>query len=148
MPNKTIKDLDEKVSIGGNDWLIVQPDDETIEHYKVKASTVVTGTGGFTIERYQPSSGSSGNGSSTGISISRAPLGAVLMFRDNFIIKVVGDGSKNYDAYFSSDGGTSALSLTNVTSSSVLYWNDTGNTDDGIEREALFTTNWLTFIFL
>lgn len=66
----------------------------------------------------------SGDGASTGITISSTPaLDSHVVVMVNGIDQVLGDGVKTDDCYFSGDGGTTARATSAITSGDTLYWN-------------------------
>ena len=70
------------------------------------------------------SSATTGDNSSTGISITHTPndYSRIQVFVNGQLQKL-GDGSKTLDCYFSDDSGSTAKSLVNLSASDTLYWN-------------------------
>ena len=75
-------------------------------------------------DKLQNPSATSGDESTTGLTISNTPANDshVLVFVNGASVEV-GDGVKTVDCYFSSDGGTTARTIANITSGDTLYWN-------------------------
>lgn len=75
-------------------------------------------------DKYQPSLTTSGDGQSTGVSITDTPIDdGFVDVRINGISAILGDGIKTKDCYFSADGGTTARLIKDITSGDTLYWN-------------------------
>ena len=69
-------------------------------------------------------SATSGDNSTTGLTISSTPQGErYVTVSVNGISYEVGDGYKTYDCYFSNDGGSTARDLFDVEAGDTLYWN-------------------------
>lgn len=72
----------------------------------------------------QQSANTSGDGSSTGITISATPAGdGMVIVSLNGVQTVLGNGVKTKDCYFSADGGTTARAIGDIASGDTLYWN-------------------------
>lgn len=89
------------------------------------------------------------DGQNTGISISNTPSQfSMVNVYVNGSLQYLGDGvtSSGVDCYFSSDGGTTAKNIINISSSDVLYWN--GNFDNSIGSGfSLSTTDRIDIIY-
>lgn len=69
-------------------------------------------------------SATSGDGSTTGLTISATPaLDGHVIVMVNGVDQVLGDGVKTTDCYFSGDGGTTARAIGSIVSGDTLYWN-------------------------
>jgi len=68
-----------------------------------------------------PSSATSGNYSTTGLTISATPLGWVGIYVNGILYELGADRTKA--CYFSSDGGTTAKAIAAIASGDTLYWN-------------------------
>ena len=69
----------------------------------------------------------SGNGSTTGLSLSSTPnnYSRVQVFINGQLQHLGNGASSSVDCYFSNDGGSTPLSLNSLSSSDTLYWNGT-----------------------
>ena len=66
----------------------------------------------------------SGNGASTGISITYTPWNdSKVMVKINGIGSNLGDGVKTKDCYFSNDNGATARAMADIEAGDTLYWN-------------------------
>ena len=66
----------------------------------------------------------SGDGATTGLTISIAPIpGSYVGVRINGIGYIVGDGVTTMDCYFSADGGATARAFSAIQAGDTLYWN-------------------------
>ena len=64
------------------------------------------------------------DGDSTGIAITFTPFhDSIVTVKVNGVEINLGDGVKTEDAYFSSDAGSTARSIANITAGDLLYWN-------------------------
>jgi hypothetical protein len=69
-----------------------------------------------------PAAATSGDGSTTAITLSAAPKGLIIL-AVNGKIESIGNGIKTQNAYFSSDEGTTAKTFATLASGDTLYWN-------------------------
>jgi hypothetical protein len=78
------------------------------------------------LNKAQAPAATSGNESTTGISLAATPAGgSYIKVRVNGRGFELGDGVKTKDCYFSTDGGTTARSIAALIQGDVLYWNGT-----------------------
>jgi hypothetical protein len=76
-------------------------------------------------DKYVLALATSGDGSSTGVTITSTPTGDgyVTVRISGWYEARVGDGHKLFDCYFSDDGGTTAKTISNIAAGDTLYWN-------------------------
>jgi len=112
---------------GAADFAIVY-DDSSGQNVKVLLDNLPGGGGSggaiTTSDREFIPSVTSGDGSTTGKTISSTPDGDVRLFL-NGVAEIIGNGVKTKAAYFSSDGGTTAKLISAVAGGDTLYWNGT-----------------------
>lgn len=90
-------------------------------------SSGLGGSGGSNFEltssdKSQTPSATSGDGSSTGLTLTSNPVGTVHVLINGMQVGL-GDGVKTDDCYFSSDGGTTAKAISALAAGDTLYWN-------------------------
>lgn len=71
--------------------------------------------------QFETASATSSDGDATGISIDNTPEGMVQVFVNGMMQELKGD--KTGDCFFSSDGGTTAVTLSNIAATNTLHWN-------------------------
>jgi hypothetical protein len=121
---------------GAGSTLSVQADGTSVSvgASGIKAAVPTTG------DKEQQSAATSGNGSTTGITIAATPSGdGSVEVALNGIQVVLGNGVKTKDCYFSVDGGTTARAISAITAGDTLYWNGAVVTFD------LDTSDYLDF---
>ena len=76
-------------------------------------------------DKNQVSAVTSGDGSTTGLTITSTPLSDswVGVFINGVGPYELGDGVKTKACYFSSDGGTTAKTIATIAAGDILYWN-------------------------
>jgi hypothetical protein len=106
---------------GGGSTLSVQADGDSIS---VGASGIKSSVPSKLNKTETPSS-TSGSGTSTGLTIGATPGGdSYVWIEVNHIAYEVGDGVKTADFYYSSDAGSTAKTIANITSGDTLYRGD------------------------
>jgi hypothetical protein len=98
-----------------------------VTHSLIDKNYVDTKLSGLASQPFYQSAVSSvttGDNSSTGISLTHTPndYSRIQVFVNGQLQKL-GDGSKTLDCYFSDDSGSTAKSLVNLSASDTLYWN-------------------------
>ena len=110
-------------TVGDDGALQVSVDGSSID---INASGQLYVVAGASQPFYQSavSSVTTGDNSSTGISLTHAPndYSRIQVFVNGQLQKL-GDGSKTLDCYFSDDSGSTAKSLVDLSASDTLYWN-------------------------
>lgn len=89
--------------------------------------------------QFETASATSSNGDATGISIDNTPEGMVQIFVNGIMQELKGD--KTGDCFFSSDGGTTAVTISNIAATNTLHWN---GTTAGYELDA---TDKITLVY-
>lgn len=95
------------------------------ENKKAQLTNLPGVGGGSTLDpadRLFAPSVTSGNGSTTGKTITNTVAGDIAFFV-NGIEETIGDGVKTKSAYFSVDGGTTARAISAIVSGDTLFWN-------------------------
>lgn len=89
--------------------------------------------------QFETASATSSDGDATGISIDNTPEGMVQVFVNGMMQELKGD--KTGDCFFSSDGGTTAVTLSNIAATNTLHWNGS------VAGYQLDTTDKLTLVY-
>lgn len=89
--------------------------------------------------QFETASATSSDGDATGISIDNAPEGMVQVFVNGMMQELKGD--KTGDCFFSSDGGTTAVTLSNIAATNTLHWNGS------VAGYQLDTTDKITLVY-
>lgn len=71
--------------------------------------------------QFETASATTADGDASGISIDNTPEGMVQVFVNGMMQELKGD--KTGDCFFSSDGGTTAVTLANIAATNTLHWN-------------------------
>jgi|13_taG_2_1085334.scaffolds.fasta_scaffold00160_8 hypothetical protein len=89
--------------------------------------------------QFETASATSSDGDATGISIDNVPEGMVQVFLNGSLQELKGD--KTGDCFFSANGGTTAVTLSNIAATNTLHWNGS------IAGYQLDTTDKLTLVY-
>ena len=105
---------------GAGTTLSVQADGTSISVGASGVKAAVPSSG----DKAQQSAATSGDGSTTAVTIVATPAGdGYVQVLLNGIQVELGDGVKTKDCYFSADGGTTAKAISAIVATDVLYWN-------------------------
>lgn len=105
---------------GAGSALAVQADGTSVSvgASGVKAAVPTSG------DKEQQSAATSGDGSSTGVTIAATPAGdGMVTVLLNGVQVTLGNGVKTKDCYFSADAGSTARNIADIASGDTLYWN-------------------------